>query len=86
MKLSLAVSQSPLVRTVHHPDNGVRLLKVVAPVRPDRLLPSHVPDVELEALVFQGLDVESECRGDGRDVLVAELLQDGGLPGVVESS
>ena len=31
------------VRRVHDPDQGVRLLKVVPPVRPQRLLSSHVP-------------------------------------------
>lgn len=61
----------------------LHLLKVVSPVRSDRLLPSHIPNVELVALVLQGLDVKPERGLDGIDVVPVEFLHDGRLSGVV---
>ena len=58
---------------------------VVLPVGPDVLLAADVPHVELEATVLHRLDVEALRRGGGRDVLVAQLAKDGGLPRVVQA-
>ncbi len=41
--------------------------KVMPPKRPNLILPSHVPHVELDILVRDGLDVEAD-GGDGGDV------------------
>lgn len=41
------------------------------PQRPDLVLSTHIPDIELCILVRDGLDVEADC-GDSGDVL-AEL-------------
>ena len=49
VKLSPTVLQSPTVCAVHNPYQTIRGLKVVSPVRPKRLLTSHVPDVEVES-------------------------------------
>ena len=61
------------------------LLEIISPVRTDGLLPPHVPDVELVALVLERLDVETKGRLDGVDIVPVELLDNGGLAGVVES-
>ena len=46
------------------------------PQRPDLVLSSHVPDVEFDILVGDGLDVEADGR-NGSDVLVElELVKD----------
>ena len=37
------------------------------PQRPNLILPSHVPDIELDILIGDGLDVEAD-GGDGGDV------------------
>lgn len=37
------------------------------PQRPNLILPSHVPNVELDILIRDGLDVEADSR-DGGDV------------------
>ena len=59
--------------------NSVRLAptrKVMSPQRPDLVLSAHVPDVELDFLVGDCLDVEA-YRGYGRDVLVElQLVED----------
>lgn len=43
MQLLPAVVDAQPVCGIHHPDQGVGLLKVVAPVRPQRLLASDIP-------------------------------------------
>lgn len=43
LELAPAVVDPLTVRGVDHPDERVRLLKVVLPVRPQRLLPAHIP-------------------------------------------
>ena len=46
---------------------------------------TNVPNIELEALRLDGLDVEPLCGGDGVDVLAGEGLEDRRLAGVVET-
>ena len=46
VELLLAVRQAGGVGGVHDPDHAVGLFKVVAPKRPNGLLPANVPDVE----------------------------------------
>ena len=43
MQLTSAVLDPQTVRRIHDPDQGIRLLKVVPPVGPQRLLPTDVP-------------------------------------------
>jgi hypothetical protein len=51
-----AISQAAPIRGVHHPNQAIGLLKVVAPVRAQRLLAAHVPHVELVAASRHGPD------------------------------
>ena len=37
------------------------------PERPNLILPSHIPHIEFDILIGDGLDVEAD-GGDGRDV------------------
>ena len=48
-------------------------------------LSANVPDVELESLGLDGLDVEPLGGGDGRDVLAGEGLEDGRLASVIKT-
>ena len=86
MQFLLAVVQPPLVRRIDDPDESVRGLEVVSPVAAETLLSAHVPDVEVEPVVLQSLDVEPEGRGDRVHVLAVELLQHGRLAGVVQAA
>lgn len=36
--------------------------------------------------MFQGLNVETQCWGDGADIFSVKLLEDGRLPSVVQAS
>ena len=74
-----------VVRAVDDPNEGICPLVVVVPVLPDRLLPADVPDVELEAVGLDGLDVEAAGRGRLGRILVTEVLQNRRFAGVVEA-
>ena len=50
VELGLAVGEAAPVGRVDDPDEPVGRLEVVPPVRPQRLLPAHVPNVQVEAL------------------------------------
>ena len=63
----------------------VRVIKVIPPVRPDLPLSSNIPNIELEPLRLDGLDIESLCGGDGVDVFAGESLEDRRLAGIVET-
>ena len=54
-------------------------------ISPDLSLTTNVPNIELEPLRLDGLDVESLCGGDGVDVFAGEGLEDRRLAGVVET-
>ena len=55
------------------------------PQRTNLVLTTDVPDIELDVLVGDGLDVEAD-GGDGGDVLAElELVEDGGLAGSVQA-
>lgn len=50
--------------------------EVMSPQRPDLVLSAHIPDIEFDILICDGLDVEA-YGGDGGDGLVElELVED----------
>lgn len=59
--------------------HSISVVEVVLPVGADGLLSSHIPDVELEALGGNGLDVETLGGSHVGGILICQLLQDGGL-------
>ena len=83
LQLDLAVMEAKAITGIDHPDEAVRMLEVVAPIRPDRGLAAHIPKVQLEVVVLDGLDLEAEGRCDFRGVLAQELLQNSSLTSVV---
>lgn len=58
------------VGRVDNVDKCVGVCEIVAPVLPKRLLSSDVPNVELELVVREVLDVEALRGRDGGDVLI----------------
>ena len=84
-QLPLAVLESEFVAAIDYPDQSIRLLEVIAPVRADRRLSSDIPDVQLEPIVLDRLNLESKCRGDFRRVFAQELLHNRRLPSVVKA-
>lgn len=49
LQLTLTVLHALAVGTVHHPDEAICALKVVPPVGAQRLLATHIPDVQFES-------------------------------------
>eukprot|EP00420_Gonyaulax_spinifera_P033728 CAMPEP_0197885860 /NCGR_PEP_ID=MMETSP1439-20131203/15210_1 /TAXON_ID=66791 /ORGANISM="Gonyaulax spinifera, Strain CCMP409" /LENGTH=151 /DNA_ID=CAMNT_0043505613 /DNA_START=210 /DNA_END=665 /DNA_ORIENTATION=- len=82
-QLGATLFQATAVRAVNHIDQSIRGLEVIAPVRPDALLATNVPHVQLETLMYQALDIEALSRHDVRNVLLGHLLQDGRLAAIV---
>lgn len=68
VQLLLAVGHPALVGAVHHPDQAVGALEVVAPVGAQRLLAAHVPHVHLEA-------GQQRTEGLRRSTAIAEELK-----------
>lgn len=48
----------------------------MSPQWPDLVLPTHIPHVELDVLVRDRLDVETDCRDRGDILVELELIED----------
>jgi hypothetical protein len=59
--------------------------KVMPPERTDLVLTTDIPDVELDVLVGDALDVEANGGNGGNVLAELELVEDGGLSGGVET-
>lgn len=80
MQLLFAVPHAASVRGVYHPYQGVRLLKVVAPVGSQGLLASDVPLFGSARFIGQGWGVRSflskrELGGNGGGVGIFTYIQ-----------
>jgi len=74
---------TPPVSAVNNVNKRVRLIKVVAPVRPNGLLSADIPNVQLEVFVHEALDVETlsgrQVREGGTvNVTTTETMSDKG--------
>jgi len=49
------------VHAVNHVDDGISVGIVTSPVGPDACLTSEVPDLELQVLVLDRLNIEPDC-------------------------
>mmetsp|Transcript_6801 Transcript_6801/g.17347 ORF Transcript_6801/g.17347 Transcript_6801/m.17347 type:complete len:239 (-) Transcript_6801:79-795(-) len=85
LEFQAALLKAAFVRAVDDIHKSIGRLEVVGPVRPDGLLATDVPNVQLEPLMHQALDVEALRGHDMRDVLLRKLLQDRRLARVVEA-
>ena len=59
LELLLAFSESVLVGRVDDVDEGIVIFNVVLPVSPDSSLTADIPDIELETILRESLDVEA---------------------------
>mmetsp|Transcript_40866 Transcript_40866/g.97847 ORF Transcript_40866/g.97847 Transcript_40866/m.97847 type:complete len:112 (+) Transcript_40866:1-336(+) len=79
MQLISRLHHAVAIVAVDDEDDGIGVQEIVAPERPDLVLATHVPHGEVDVLVLDRLDVESDGR-DRRDVFAElELVQDGRL-------
>mmetsp|Transcript_34536 Transcript_34536/g.86823 ORF Transcript_34536/g.86823 Transcript_34536/m.86823 type:complete len:287 (-) Transcript_34536:180-1040(-) len=67
----------------HH--EGLAVLEVVPPERPNLVLAANVPHGEGDVLMLDRLDIEANGGDGSHDLAKLELVQDGRLPGGVEA-
>jgi len=67
-------------------DDTLGVLEVMPPQRPNLVLSSDIPYGELNVLVLDGLDVESDCWDSRDDFTKLELVKDGGLSSCVQTN
>ena len=59
LQLGLTVLKSQPVAGIDDPDETIRVLEVIAPIRPDGRLASDIPEVEFEVGMLNCLDLEA---------------------------
>jgi len=74
----------PIVR-VDHEDQTLGVLEVVAPQRSDLILTTDIPHSEVDVLVLNSLDVETDGRDRRNDLTELELVQNRGLSGGIKT-
>lgn len=72
VKLRTSFLQTRGVARIHHEDQTLCTGVVMSPKRTDLVLTTDIPHIELDILIGDALDVESD-GGDGGHVLVAEF-------------
>ena len=72
-ELDARLLDAAAVRRVDHIHQRVGLVKVVPPVRADRLLAANVPHVQFELVLHQRLDIEALGGRDRLDVLLVRV-------------
>ena len=86
VQFPFAIVQPAPVGRIHDPNEAVGRLEVVAPIRPQALLTPDVPNVEVEAAVLQGLDVEAQSGADRAHVFPVELFQNRRFARIIQAS
>jgi hypothetical protein len=66
---------------VNHEDDTLGILEVMSPQGSDFVLSTHIPDRELNVLVFYGLDIEANGRNCGDDFTKPANVSD--LPQII---
>lgn len=57
----------------------------MSPQRSNLVLSSNIPNCKANVLVFDGFDVEADCRNCGDDFTQFQFVQYRGLPGCVQA-
>lgn len=65
------------VVTVNDEDNTLGVLEVVAPERTNLVLSTDIPNCEGDVLVFNSLDVKSNCGDSGDNFTKLQLVENG---------
>ena len=73
------------VVAVHDEDQGLGIQVVMAPERSDPILATDVPDCEIDVLVLDGLNIETDGRYRGDVLTQLQLVQYGSLACRIQS-
>lgn len=100
-ELCLALADPQSVRCVNHPNQCISLLKIVAPVRSDGLLSTHIPYIELvpslvsfhsyrpaafSPLKVNGFDDKAQCWANRVDIFIHDAFHNSRLASIVKST
>jgi len=84
-QLLACFSHTLSIVAVNDEDQALRVLEVMAPQRTDLVLTADVPNCEGDVLVFDSLDVETDCWNCGDDFAELQLVQDRCFTSSIES-
>jgi hypothetical protein len=85
LKLLSGLNDTVAIVGVDDEDDTLSVLEVVPPQRSDLVLTTDIPHGELNVLVLDGLDVETNGRDGGDDFTELQLVKDGGFTGSIET-
>eukprot|EP00438_Fugacium_kawagutii_P031882 Skav227550 [mRNA] locus=scaffold3241:16004:27349:- [translate_table: standard] len=85
VQLLSGIFNAVTVIAVHHVDQAIGSLVVMAPQRTDLVLASDIPNGEAQVLVLDGLDIETNGWDGGHHLTELQLVENGRLTGRVQS-
>ena len=74
-----SLNNTVAIVAVDDENDTLRVLEIMSPERSDLVLATNVPHGKLDVLIFDSLDVESDCRDSCDDFTKFQLVQDGSL-------
>jgi len=86
LKFLTSLDNTISVVGVDNKDDTLGILKVMSPERSNLVLATNVPNCELDVLVLDGLNVETNRRNSGDNFTQLELVQDSGLSGSIKTN
>lgn len=86
LQLLTSLDNTVTIVAVDDEDDTLGVLEVMSPQRTDLVLTADIPDGELNVLVLDSLDVETDCGDGGDDFTELQLVEDGGLSGGIETN
>ena len=75
VKLVVSIFETLVVITIHHEDDTVGVLVVMAPEGADLVLSTYIPNGEGDVLVLNSLNVETDGGDGGHNLAKLELLR-----------
>jgi len=81
-----SLNNTVTVIAVNDEDDALGVLEVMSPQRSDLVLSTNIPYCELDVLVFDSLNVETDCRDGCDDFTKLQLIQDCGLSGGIQTN
>jgi len=67
---------SVVVQTINKQENLSLTTEVMSPKRPNFILSTHIPNIELDILICNRFDVEPHCWNRGDILIEFQLVED----------
>jgi len=86
LQLLSGLNNTITIVAVDNEDDTLRVLEVMSPQGSDLVLSTNIPYGELNVLVLDSLNVESDCRDGCDDFTELQLVEDRGLSGSIQTN